>query len=296
MSGAVPLPSFVAIDVETANADRASICQLGLVSVRCGVVVSTWETLVDPHEWFDPWHVRIHGIDAAAVAGSPGFREVHPDLLSRISDALVVSHSPFDRVALARALDRHDLPALTVTWLDSVRIARAAWPARPAGYALAALAADLGIDFASHHALEDARAAATVTLRACAVLGTDLSALSSISRNPSDPARLTGSRRSRVGDYPEPAPDGPLSGETVAFTGSLSILRRDARSLAAAAGAALSGGVNSRTTLLVVGVPSPHAFGAYDKSAKHRKAEALIQAGVPLRILSEPDFRALVAC
>ena len=48
--------------------------------------------------------------------------------------------------------------------------------------------------------------------------------------------------------------------------------------------------------MLVVGVPAPYAFGAYDKSAKHRKAEALIEAGVPLRILSELDFQALVAC
>ena len=87
-----------------------------------------------------------------------------------------------------------------------------------------------------------------------------------------------------------------LSGLRVRCRCSAALDRRDARSLAAAGGAVLSGSVNSRTTILVVGVPSPHAFGAYDKSAKHRKAEALIEAGVPLRILSELDFRALVAC
>ena len=45
--------TFNAIDVETANADRASICQIGIVHVRDGVVVDRWQSLVDPEDWFD---------------------------------------------------------------------------------------------------------------------------------------------------------------------------------------------------------------------------------------------------
>ena len=52
--------TFNAIDVETANADRASICQIGIVHVRDGVVVDRWQTLVNPEDWFDPWNVSIH--------------------------------------------------------------------------------------------------------------------------------------------------------------------------------------------------------------------------------------------
>ena len=61
--------SFTAIDVGTANADRASICQLGVVRVENGTIVDLWESLVDPEDWFDPWNVRIHGIDARAIEG-----------------------------------------------------------------------------------------------------------------------------------------------------------------------------------------------------------------------------------
>ena len=35
--------TFNAIDVETANADRASICQIGIVHVRDGEIEDTWQ-------------------------------------------------------------------------------------------------------------------------------------------------------------------------------------------------------------------------------------------------------------
>jgi len=39
---------FVAIDVETANADMASICQIGIARFADGLLTSEWETYVDP--------------------------------------------------------------------------------------------------------------------------------------------------------------------------------------------------------------------------------------------------------
>ena len=47
--------TFNSIDVETANADRASICQIGIVRVRDGKIQDQWQTLVNPEDWFDPW-------------------------------------------------------------------------------------------------------------------------------------------------------------------------------------------------------------------------------------------------
>ena len=48
--------TFNSIDVETANADRASICQIGIVHVRDGEIEDQWQTLINPEDWFDPWH------------------------------------------------------------------------------------------------------------------------------------------------------------------------------------------------------------------------------------------------
>ena len=54
---------FIAIDVETANADMASICQVGLVKYEDGVLSDEWNTYVDPEDYFDGINVSIHGID-----------------------------------------------------------------------------------------------------------------------------------------------------------------------------------------------------------------------------------------
>ena len=51
---------FVAIDVETANADMASICQIGLAKFKDGKLVEEWSSLVDPEDYFDFINVDIH--------------------------------------------------------------------------------------------------------------------------------------------------------------------------------------------------------------------------------------------
>ena len=43
---------FVAIDVETANADLASICQIGIVAFENGSVKESWQSLVNPEDYF----------------------------------------------------------------------------------------------------------------------------------------------------------------------------------------------------------------------------------------------------
>ena len=78
------MPTFNSIDVETANADRASICQIGIVHVRDGVVADRWQTLVNPEDWFDPWNVSIHGIDTDDVRRGPTLPEVRAELRARL--------------------------------------------------------------------------------------------------------------------------------------------------------------------------------------------------------------------
>ena len=62
---------FVAIDVETANSDMASICQIGVARFAGGQVVEEWSTLVDPEDYFDAMNVYVHGIEPHMVKGQP---------------------------------------------------------------------------------------------------------------------------------------------------------------------------------------------------------------------------------
>jgi len=78
------------------------------------------------------------------------------------------------------------------------------------------------------------------------------------------------------------------------FTGALQISRKDAADLAARVGCHVAPGVTKKTTLLVVGDQDVKKLSGHAKSSKHRKAEELIEKGVPIRILRETDFKQLI--
>jgi DNA polymerase-3 subunit epsilon len=135
--------------------------------------------------------------------------------------------------------------------------------------------------------LEDAKAAAHIILRASGRTGLTLEQWLKRVKQPIDPSK-EGRTVTR-----DPSADGPLSGEVVVFTGALKIPRREAADIAAGLGCRVEAGVTQRTTLLVVGDQDVRKLAGHDKSAKHRKAEALICDGQSIRIVRETDFRAL---
>ena len=162
--------NFAAIDVETANPDYSTVCQVGIAVVKGGEIAEVWSELVDPRTWFHWKNVEIHGIDESDVAGAPTFREIYPEIAQRTAAGAIVSHSPFDKSAVSQACARNGLPTLPNRWKDSIQIAKRAWPGRE-NYKLRTVADYLGIRFEHHDAGEDAEAAAKVVLRAGAALG-----------------------------------------------------------------------------------------------------------------------------
>lgn len=158
---------FFALDVETANNDRGSICQIGVACVRPDNSIETWMTYVDPQ--VDRWvFTYLHGISARTVKGAPTFAEVLPVLRDALAGHAVYQHSGFDRSAVATACGNSGLNIPQWDWYDSVHVARAAWPELRGngGHGLASLKQHLGLEFDHHDAGEDARAAAEVVLRA----------------------------------------------------------------------------------------------------------------------------------
>ena len=289
---------FVVIDVETANADYSSICQVGIASFCNGDLTDTWESLVNPEDYFSPVNISIHGIDERMVEDAPTWRGIFSQISSRLQDRIVVSHSPFDRVAVERACDRFDMAVCESRWLDSVRVARIAWPELSSyGYGLSKIADHLGIEFQAHDALEDARCAGLLLLRA--IEETGLSPQEWLVRV-GHPIHSDGQMHHRSKAFPPQVkrdgdPSGRLVGEVVAFTGSLSISREDAAEAAAEAGCCVEDSVTKHTTLLVVGDQDLWRLAGHDKSTKQRKAEQLIAEGQHLRILGEGDFKRIVA-
>jgi len=279
---------FVAIDVETANADLASICQVGIASFRDGALAEQWVSLVNPEDEFDAINISIHGIDEERVRDAPVWKEVQANVVSRMQSRIVVCHTPFDRLAVNRACDRYGMNLCACTWLDSARVVRRAWQQfAKSGYGLSNIAAHLGIDYRAHDALEDARCAGEVLLRAIAETGLGPEQWLIRVEQPIGP--LAGQCHRRDGN-----PDGELCNEVVAFTGALSIPRREAADAAAATGCRVEDGVTKHTTLLVVGDQDLRVLNGHEKSNKHRKAEQLIAKGQRIRILGESDFKRIV--
>ena len=94
------LNAFVAIDVETANSDCGSICQIGVVSVEQGEIVNEWQTLVDPGIPFTDRNIEIHGITAWDVESAPTFSGIYDVVLAKLTGQVVACHTMFDRRAV----------------------------------------------------------------------------------------------------------------------------------------------------------------------------------------------------
>ena len=159
--------SFVAIDVETANSDCGSICQIGVVSVEQGAIVNEWQALVDPGTPFTDRNIGIHGITAWDVESAQTFSGIYDDVRAKLEDQVVACHTMFDRRALRAACGIYRLDVVDCLWLDTAHVVRHSWQQfRQRGYTLDNIANYLGIECLHHNALEDARAAAVVLLRA----------------------------------------------------------------------------------------------------------------------------------
>jgi DNA polymerase-3 subunit epsilon len=153
------MSTFTALDFETAQPWRASICQVGIVRVEAGVIVREWSRLVRPPDnliW--PRFTDIHGIRPSQTATAASFAEVWEALRPELEGQLVVAHNAaFDLSCLRQALDLWGLPHPTFAHACTYRIYRRG---------LAALCREHGLALQHHDALSDARACARLYLMA----------------------------------------------------------------------------------------------------------------------------------
>lgn len=110
----IPGFDFVALDVETANNDWGSICQVGVVRVQDGNVMESRSWLCQPPasvSEFAEFNIGIHGITATDVAGHPSIGEIMPAISDFIGGLPVLAHNAqFDMSALGRACAASGVP------------------------------------------------------------------------------------------------------------------------------------------------------------------------------------------
>jgi DNA polymerase-3 subunit epsilon len=308
-------PTFVALDVETANQARGSICSIGLVVVEAGEVVDRRYWLTKPPadlSEFARFNIGLHGITPAAVADQPTFPERLDQLRKVVGDHPVVAHSAaFDIGALREACTAEGLDWPTLTYGCSVVMARRSLALL--SYSLPFVCAELGVPLDQHHQADaDAEAAARVVLALCersqvssledlaeslqVRLGTLLAReWSGCVRSPSS----CGTAGKRLDPpptaNPDADPDHPLYGQVVVFTGALGMLRADAWDVVAQLGATPEKGVTKRTTLLVIGDGFRGDKVEDFHTGKALKAAKRLAKGHPIEVVTELDFYQLIA-
>ena len=265
--------NFFSLDVETANADYSSICQIGIVEFKNGVIIDKWSSLINPEAYFDSFNSTIHGIYESDIKDSPTFDEIYSFLKEKLDGNIVVHHMPFDKIALNRVCSEYNLDFLNPKWLDSAKITRRVWTEFAyKGYGLANISEFLKIEFKHHDALEDAIAAGLVVCKACELSKIDIEDWLLKVEKPIFEKKSSSKTLKLDGNK-----DGNFYGEEIVFTGTLNLVRKEAAKLASEMGCNVSNSVTKKTTLLVVGSNDISRLNGYEKSSKHRKAEELIK-------------------
>ncbi len=104
--------TFTALDFETAQGKRWSICQVGMVRYENGIITNEIDLLVQPPENQYFWkNTEIHGISPEHTRNSPSFAKIWDEIKSFIHGQTVVAHNgAFDFNCLFQTLELYRLP------------------------------------------------------------------------------------------------------------------------------------------------------------------------------------------
>lgn len=177
--------NFCAIDFETANGKRGSVCSVGMVKVRDGVITERIGGPIRPPaglDHFAPANVAVHGLGPSSVIGAPGWPQALARLMQFLGDDLLVAHNAsFEASVLEQASRAERLTIPSVRLVCSLGLARQTHRDLP-NHRLPNVARACGVHMGHHHdAADDAEASALVTVAMAQKAGaSDLPTLMSI--------------------------------------------------------------------------------------------------------------------
>ena len=125
------LRDFAAIDFETANGKRSSVCSVGVVIVRGGEVVDEFYSLIRPTpNYYSYFTTQIHGLTRADTDSAPEFPEVWAQIAPKLQGLTLIAHnSPFDE-GCSRGI-RDAISAISISVYVACVKEADAWPRQP---------------------------------------------------------------------------------------------------------------------------------------------------------------------
>ena len=143
------MDNFAAIDFETANNERTSVCSVGVVIVKDGEIVDKFYSLIHPEpDYYLYWNTRVHGLT----------REVEPKITGL---PLVAHNKAFDEACLKAVFRTYCMDYPDYEFYCTYQASRKLKGLR--NHQLHTVAEFFGFDLKNHHhALADAEACAWI--------------------------------------------------------------------------------------------------------------------------------------
>ena len=161
------MKDFAAIDFETANGSRCSVCAVGIVIVRDGKIVDKFYSLIEPTpNYYTMWTTEVHGMTRRDTDGQPKFPEVWAQVADRIAGLPLVAHNkPFDESCLKAVFAEYGMPYPGYEFHCTLAASRRQLR-HLRSHCLDVVAGVCGYDLKNHHhALADAEACAAIALK-----------------------------------------------------------------------------------------------------------------------------------
>ncbi|MDD2300100.1 MAG: 3'-5' exonuclease [Fermentimonas sp.] len=160
------MKTFAAIDFETANQHRTSVCSVGIVVVENGTITDRLYSLIKPNpNFYSYWNTQVHGIEYWDTIDAQTFPEVWKVIAERISGLPLVAHnSSFDKSCLKAVHELYGMPYPDYEFYCTCRTARKAFPDLR-NHQLHTVSSHIGFELIDHHnALADAEACARIAM------------------------------------------------------------------------------------------------------------------------------------
>jgi DNA polymerase III subunit epsilon len=289
---------FTAIDFETANFDKSSICEVGLVAVKNNKVIKRISQLVKPkNNKFEKLHISIHEITPDMVKNSPEFDEVWKKIKPYIENKLVIAHSAksAEKKMLEATLDLYNIPYPDFKLECTMELARQTLPQEilkiKTATKLEILCELYNIKLEHHNALSDAIACARLYVKFKKRVRYSHKKALEIEKRISEREKnkdAYGHENLKTDDF---IPNFDIEDKSnrlykrkIVFTGLTKISKTDAAKKAQSVGAQVivSGSISKQTDFVVLGKNKGWA--------KKEKIDKLLAKGTDLTVLSEDEF------
>ena len=158
------MKDFAAIDFETANNERTSVCSVGVVIVRDGEIVDSFYSLIQPEpNYYNYWCSQVHGLTRQDTEEAPVFPEVWKQIEPLIEGLPLVAHNKaFDESCLKAVFRCYQMDYPDYEFHCTCVASRKAFP-NAANHQLHTISKLCGYKLENHHhALADAEACAWI--------------------------------------------------------------------------------------------------------------------------------------